>query len=55
MIYEIKIKDLKRRILLKLIREGLVKAQDAINPDKVIASFYLTNPDIDKRKTDLIY
>tara|TARA_R110002153_G_scaffold38297_10_gene111350 strand:+ start:3608 stop:3775 length:168 start_codon:yes stop_codon:yes gene_type:complete len=55
MIFEIKIKDLKPTTLLKLIRQGLVKAQDAMDPEKVIASFNLTNQELDRKKTDLIY
>ena len=55
MIYEIKIKDLKRRIVLKLIREGIVKASEAIDPEKVVAAWYVTEPYQQSSSVDLVY
>ena len=55
MSYEIKIKDLKPITLLKLIRQGIIKAQEINYPEKVIASFTLSNHEIDRKKIDLIY
>ena len=41
--------------LIKLIDDGWLKDKDALNPEKVIATFNLSDYEIDKKKKDLIY
>ncbi len=41
--------------LIKLIDDGWLKDEEASNPEKVIASFNLSDYETDKQKKDLIY